>query len=122
MESAVIRAFLLLRDRGSLCERIPVPTSSDAVRWRVPNDQRFVFADFDDGILMFDARVGSTHLLNATAVEALLILEESPDLSADEVYRALVERLELNPGALPFEAVAELLWQLENLGFVTPAA
>jgi len=122
MESAVIRAFLLLCGRGSLCERFALPTSSDAVRWRIPSDQRLVFADFDDGTLMFDARVGSTHLLNPTAVETLSILEESPDLSADDIYRALLERLELNPDTLPFDAIVELMWQLENLGLVTPAA
>ena len=91
----------------------------DASRWRVADGQHFVFADFDDGILMFDARVGSTHLINATAAEALSIVEGSPGVSADNVHRALLQRLELDPGALPFEAVVELLWQLENLGLVT---
>ena len=91
----------------------------DASRWRVADGQHFVFADFDDGILMFDARVGSTHLINATAAEALSIVEGSLGVSADNVHRALLQRLELDPGALPFEAVVELLWQLENLGLVT---
>jgi PqqD family protein of HPr-rel-A system len=108
-----------LTDSQSLREE-PTPSASrDASRWRVADGQHFVFADFDDGILMFDAGVGSTHLINATAAEALSIVEGSPSLSADDIYRALLQRLELDPGALPLEAVVELLWQLENLGLVT---
>jgi len=98
----------------SRCDR-PSPKR----RAGVADGQHFVFADFDDGIVMFDARVGSTHLLNATAAEALSIVESSPGLSADSVYRALHERLDLDPRALPLDAVVELLWQLENLGLVT---
>ncbi|MEP7276858.1 MAG: HPr-rel-A system PqqD family peptide chaperone [Betaproteobacteria bacterium] len=84
-------------------------------RWRVPAGQRFVFEDFDDGIVMFDALVGSTHLVSATAAEALAIVEETPDLTADAIYRRLLARAGMTEAALPFAAVRELLWQLENL-------
>jgi PqqD family protein of HPr-rel-A system len=93
-------------------------TLPDSVRWQVPEGQYFVFADFDDGIVMFDARIGSTHLINATAAEALSIIEQTPGLSWEDIYTALLGRLELDELALPRNAVIELLWQLENLGLV----
>ena len=91
---------------------------SELPRWRVPEGQHFVFADFDDGIVMFDAGIGSTHLINATAAEVLSIVEQTPGLSEEDIYSALLGRLELDEVALPRTAVIELLWQLENLGLV----
>ncbi|HEY2816048.1 MAG TPA: HPr-rel-A system PqqD family peptide chaperone [Casimicrobiaceae bacterium] len=93
--------------------------SPDSSRWCVPGGQHFAFADFDDGIVMFDARVGATHLLNATAAEVLSIVHESSGLGTAEIYRMLLVRLELGEQALPFDAVVDLMWQLENLGLVT---
>ena len=90
----------------------------ESPRWQVPVGQHFLFADFDDGIVMFDAGIGSTHLINPTAAEALMIVEQTPGLGGDAIYRALLARLELGESALPRDAVIELLWQLENLGLV----
>lgn len=92
--------------------------SPDSSRWCIPGGQHFAFADFDDGIVMFDARVGATHLLNVTAAEALSIVQEKPEIATAELYRILLERLDLDEGALPFDAVVDLMWQLENLGLV----
>jgi hypothetical protein len=57
----------------------------------------------------------------ADVAEALSVVEGSPDLSVDAIYRELLDRLELQAAALPLESVVELLWQLENLGLVTTA-
>ncbi|HEY4138046.1 MAG TPA: hypothetical protein VGN65_06320, partial [Casimicrobiaceae bacterium] len=57
-------------------------------------------------------------LLNATAAEALSIVHETPGLATMEIYRMLLERLDLGEQALPFDTVADLMWQLENLGLV----
>ena len=92
-----------------------------APRWRVPPGQRFVFEDFDDGIVMFDALVGSTHLVNVTAAEALAIVEEAPGLTAAEIHERLLARLELRADALPRPAVDELLGRLAALDLVAPA-
>jgi PqqD family protein of HPr-rel-A system len=88
-------------------------------RWRIPSGQRFVFEDFDDGIVMFDARVGATHLLSASAAETLALVQEFPGMTADAIYQKLLERLNLDEGTLPLPSVLELLWHLENLGLVT---
>ena len=67
---------------------------------------------------MFDARVGATHLLSASAAETLTLVQEFPGLTADAIYQRLLERLDLDEGALPLPSVLELLWHLENLGLV----
>jgi PqqD family protein of HPr-rel-A system len=92
--------------------------SVPGARWRIPPGQRLIFEDFDDGIVLYDALVGSTHLLNATAAETLAIVEERPGLAAREIRRQLLERLEIEPHALPATAVDELLWRLEDLNLV----
>ena len=91
-------------------------------RWRIPNGQRLLYEDFDDGIVMFDAQVGATHLLNASAAEALAIVQESPGLSAVAIHRRLLERLEIADDVLPFAALEELLWRLEDLSLVAASA
>jgi PqqD family protein of HPr-rel-A system len=88
-------------------------------RWRLPSDQRLVFEDFDDGILVFDARVGGTHLVNATAAEALEVVTATPGLTASEIHRRVLERLGLDEAALPLPAVEELLRRLADLCLVT---
>ena len=87
-------------------------------RWHIPAGQHFVFEDFDDGIVMFDALVGTTHLLNASAAETLAIIEESPGLVTAAIHRRLLERLELEEEVLPLAAVEELLWRLEDLNLL----
>jgi len=98
--------------------RIDAERDGPPLRWRVPEGQRFIFADFDDGIVMFDTRVGSTHLLNPTSAETLAILQEAPALATPALYRTLLERMQLDENALPFAAVIELLWHLEDLGLI----
>jgi PqqD family protein of HPr-rel-A system len=88
------------------------------VRWRLPAGQRLVHEEFDDRVVLFDALVGSTHLLNATAAEALAIIEETPGLGTAAIHRELLARLELDAEALPLPAVEELLWRLEDLNLV----
>lgn len=67
---------------------------------------------------MFDALVGATHLLNSSAAETLAIVQESPGLTTAAIHRCLLERLEIEAEVLPFAALEELLWQLEDLNLV----
>jgi PqqD family protein of HPr-rel-A system len=95
------------------------PDSADPpIVWRVPPGQRLLLEDFDDGVVMFDAKVGSTHLLNATSAEALAIIESEPGLTSDQIRDRLLERLALSDAQLPDAAVRELLVWLEDLGIV----
>jgi PqqD family protein of HPr-rel-A system len=91
-------------------------------RWRIAGRQHLVFEDFEDGTVMFDALVGATHLLNASAVEALAIVEATPGLAAATIHQRLLERLRVAEDVLPLLAVEELLWRLEDLNLVSAFA
>ena len=93
-------------------------TSEPDIHWRIPAAQRLVFEDFDDGIVVFDSLVGSTHLLNATAAEALAVVESEPGLRIDQIHARLLEHLGIGADALPIAAVADLLWRLEDLNLI----
>ena len=90
--------------------------------WRIPAGQHVVIEDFDDGIVMFDALVGATHLLNVSAADTLAIVRESPGLATGAIHRCLLERLELGEEVLPLAALEELLWRLEDLNLVVASA
>jgi PqqD family protein of HPr-rel-A system len=71
---------------------------------------------------MFDALVGATHLFNASAAEALAIVQATPGLPATTIHHRLLERLQVVENVLPLEAVEELLWRLEDLNLVSTFA
>ncbi len=93
-------------------------TDKSTPRWEIPAGQRLLFEDFDDGILVYDALFGATHLLNASAAETLAVIQESPGLASEAIHRRLLDRLILSDAALPLAAVEELLWRLEDLYLV----
>ena len=97
-------------------------TTKSEIGWRLPAGQRLLFEDFDDGIVMFDALVGATHLLNASAAETLAIVEDAPGLAAAVIHRRLLDRLRISEAALPLPALEELLWRLEDLNLVCAGA
>lgn len=74
--------------------------------------------EFDDGIVMFDAGAGATHLLNLTAAETLTLVQEFPGLTTSALYARLLHRLEIGKEALPETAVEELLRRLDDLQLV----
>jgi PqqD family protein of HPr-rel-A system len=94
-----------------------LPAESERL-WRIPAEQRFVVEEFDDGIVMFDALVGSTHLLNLSAADALAIVSEFPGLPSSAIRQRLLERLDIEDEALPVGALEELLWRLEDLNLI----
>jgi PqqD family protein of HPr-rel-A system len=95
-----------------------VVITKSEIRWRLPAGQRLLFEDFDDGIVMFDALVGATHLLNASAAETLAIIEDAPGSPTAVIHRRLLERLEIPQAELPLSALEELLWRLEDLNLI----
>jgi PqqD family protein of HPr-rel-A system len=102
-------------------EGLPADVEREPV-WRIPEEQRFVIEEFDDGIVMFDGLVGSTHLLNLSAADTLAIISEFPGLPSSEIRRRLLERLDIGEEALPPGALEELLWRLEDLNLIAAAA
>jgi PqqD family protein of HPr-rel-A system len=87
-------------------------------RWRIAPGQRLSFEDLDDGIVLFDAKTGATHLLDASAAETLAVVEEAPGLDCAAIRERLLERLALAPDALPLPEVASLLQRFEWLNLL----
>ena len=87
--------------------------------WRIAPGQRLLFQDFDDGVVLFDTLVGSTHLLDASAAETLAIIEEAPGLEASAIHARLLERLVLSAEALPLPTVEALLQRFEAVALVS---
>jgi PqqD family protein of HPr-rel-A system len=87
--------------------------------WSIAPGQRLLFQDFEDGVVLFDALVGSTHLLDASAAEALAIIEEAPGLDALAIHLELLKRLQLGTEALPLAAVEALLLRFEAMALVS---
>ena len=94
-----------------------IPKST--IAWRIAPGQRLLFQDFEDGVILYDALVGSTHLLDASAAETLAIIEEAPGLDASAIHAALLDRLQLSPEALPLAAVDALLQRFEAMALVS---
>jgi len=87
--------------------------------WRIAPGQRLLFQDFEDGVVLFDGLAGATHLLDASAAEALAIIEDAPGLDASAIHAKLLERLELSANALPLATVEALLQRFEALALVS---
>lgn len=91
----------------------PVPA------WRIAPGQRLLFQDLEDGVVMFDTLVGSTHLLDASAAETLAIIEQAPGLDASAIHAELLKRLELSAESLPLATVEALLQRFEAMALVS---
>jgi PqqD family protein of HPr-rel-A system len=101
---------------------VPIPAGIPDPRWHIPAHQRFITDEFDDGIVMFDALVGATHLLNVSAADTLAIVGEFPGLDSAAIHRRLLDRLAIADDALPLAALEELLWRLEDLNLIAAFA
>jgi PqqD family protein of HPr-rel-A system len=87
--------------------------------WRIAPGQRLLFQDFEDGVVLFDALVGSTHLLDASAAETLAIIDQAPGLDASAIHAELVQRLEISSEALPLATVEALLQRFEAMALIS---
>jgi PqqD family protein of HPr-rel-A system len=89
--------------------------------WSIARGQALAWDDYESEAIVFDPVSGSTHLLNATAVEALLALERSArPLESREVRQAVVGALGLAPDDIPEPAIDELLEHLDRIGLIEP--
>jgi PqqD family protein of HPr-rel-A system len=94
------------------------PRAIAGITWHLWPGQRLIFEEFDDAIVMFDAVVGSTHVLNVTTAETLAIVQESTGLVTSSLYARLLQRLGVGEHALPKPAMDELLCRLEDLQLI----
>ena len=80
--------------------------------------QRPRWRDFGDEMVFFDSVAGSTHLLNATAAEAVLFLAAQGKGTTDEIWEGVRSRLALSEDELPRSEIENLLEHLSHLAIV----
>lgn len=91
----------------------------DGLRWEIPDPSALLSEEWGDETVLFDARSGQTHLLNALATEALSFLQERA-ASLDELAQYLATLFEV-PLEEPFAAeIRRLLEQCVQLGLIEP--
>jgi len=73
-------------------------------------------------VLLFDARVGGTHLVNATAAELLGLVQSLPGLTSTQIQARLIEALGLAATDLPVTAVEDVLERFAALDIVAIVA
>ena len=83
--------------------------------YTVPDGKRFLWEHWDDESLLFDRYSGQTHLLTATAVEALLSLQNKPQ-TLRELADHIADVFELAQNTDLLEHIEELLKHFEETG------
>ncbi len=86
-------------------------------RWRVDADVHLVWRSWGEAHFAFDPRSSQTHFLNELAVAVHRLLENAPQ-TADELYRALLTRYDLDEDDALLEALNATLLVLDRLGLI----
>ena len=89
-------------------------------RWRVPRTLDLRMRRFDGEFVIYSAWSGDTHVLNALAGEALLVLRDAAhDASSLAAAVAAEARVELDRDFV--QQMANLLTEFRHLGLIEPA-
>lgn len=86
-------------------------------RWRVDADVQLVWRSWGEAHFAFDPRSSQTHFLNELAVAVHTLLENEPQ-TADELYRTLLTRYELDEDDALLETLNATLLVLDRLGLI----
>lgn len=86
-------------------------------RWSVDPAARLVWRHWGEAHFAFDPRSSQTHFLNELAVELYALLQESPR-TADDLYRALLSRHDIDEDEALREALDATLMVLDRLGLI----
>ena len=86
-------------------------------RWRVDPDARLRWRSWGEAHFAFDPRSGQTHFLNELAVEVYTLLQKSPH-DADDLYRAMLARHDVDDDDSFAEALNSTLMVLDRLGLI----
>jgi PqqD family protein of HPr-rel-A system len=87
-------------------------------RWSAPGRGQLLFLEDDGGTVVFDRRSGQTHILNETAMQALVLLMDRP-LRAVDLSQQMA--LTLEPGSDAPALVHDILSTFDALGLAEPA-
>lgn len=91
--------------------------SSSAPRWRVQTDAGLLWRQWGEAHFAFDPRSSQTHFLNELAVAVYSLLQNAPH-TADDLYRALLTRYEVDDDDAFLEALNATLMVLDRLGLI----
>ena len=92
----------------------PVPSER---RWRVDPDAQLVWRRWGEAHFAFDLRSSQTHFLNELAVELYAELQNAA-LTADELYRAVLARHDIDEDEALRDALDATVMVLDRLGLI----
>lgn len=94
------------------------PSGGPLSIWTVPSPERLLWHDLGAVAVVFNARSGDTHMVDALAHEALALLVESPR-TASALTTALAELLEA-PEVEVAPKVEAIVAEFDRLGLIFP--
>jgi len=89
--------------------------------WALSRPEDLLMRDWDDCGAVYDAASGDTHLVNALAIELLVLLRQKPSSEA-ELVRSLIDDMPDDTATAAAEQIASQLLWLQRLGLVQPIA
>lgn len=87
--------------------------------WALSRPQDLLLRDWDDCGAVYDAASGDTHLVNALAIELLVLLHQKP-CSEAELVGSLIDDMPDDTAMGAAEQIAVQLQWLQRLGLVHP--
>jgi PqqD family protein of HPr-rel-A system len=87
--------------------------------YAAPNESEFLWEHGNEESLLFDRRSGQTHLLTATAVEALLYLQKKPH-TLPQLADHIADVFEFSRNNDLIEHLEELLKHFVDIGLADP--
>lgn len=88
-----------------------------APAWALTRPQDLLLRDWDDCGAVYDAASGDTHLVNALAIELLVLLRQKP-CSEAELVGSLIDDMPDDTATAAAEQIAVQLQWLQRLGLV----
>lgn len=105
-------------DVGAAGQAAAQPRGERLERWCAPGRHELLWLEDDGGTVVFDRRSGQTHILNETAMQALVLLMDRP-LHAAALSQQMA--LTLEPGSDAPALVRDILSTFDALGLAEPA-
>jgi PqqD family protein of HPr-rel-A system len=89
--------------------------------WRVPEDQRLLFRQWDGDYAVYSCLSGETLKLDVVSGKVLQTIERAP-ASVESLRPSVAELLDVSNDPQLAEAVREILESLERAGLIEPAS
>jgi len=87
------------------------------MQWRTLSDDAFLFHDWDDEVVIYDALSGDTHIIDTTAAQILQALQQSPS-DVPNLAQLLAVQLQCEPGDELNQDIESVLSDMAALSLV----